>query len=89
MIKKSEIITIEASGVDEKDIEAVRELPNVYSVDYKDNCLKVEAGSGKHNVIDIVNILQDKGYRMKKIFSEQPTLNDVFLELTGKQLRDE
>lgn len=89
MIKKSEIITIEASGVDEKDIEAVRELPNVYSVDYKDNCLKIEAGSGKHNVIDIVNILQDKGYRMKKIFSEQPTLNDVFLELTGKQLRDE
>lgn len=89
MIKKSEIITIEVAGLDDKTCDSVRELKNVYSVSYENNQLKVEAGSGKHNVIDIVNLLQDKGYKMKKIFSEQPTLNDVFLELTGKQLRDE
>lgn len=89
MIKKSEIITIEVAGLDNKTLDMVRESNNVYSVSYENNQLKVEAGSGKHNVIDIVNLLQDKGYKMKKIFSEQPTLNDVFLELTGKQLRDE
>ena len=89
MIKKSEIITIEVAGLDDKTLSMVREVKNVYSVSYENNTLKIEAGSGKHNVIDIVNLLQDKGYKMKKIFSEQPTLNDVFLELTGKQLRDE
>ena len=89
MIKKSEIITIEVAGLDDKALDMVREIKNVYSVSYENNTLKIEAGSGKHNVIDIVNLLQDKGYKMKKIFSEQPTLNDVFLELTGKQLRDE
>ena len=89
MIKKSEIITIEVAGLDDKTLDSVRELKNVFSVSYENNTLKIEAGSGKHNVIDIVNMLQDKGYKMKKIFSEQPTLNDVFLELTGKQLRDE
>ena len=89
MIKKSEIITIEVAGLDNNALDMVRESNNVYSVSYENNQLKVEAGSGKHNVIDIVNLLQDKGYKMKKIFSEQPTLNDVFLELTGKQLRDE
>ena len=89
MIKKSEIITIEVAGLDDKTLNMVREVKNVYSVSYENNQLKVEAGSGKHNVIDIVHLLQDKGYKMKKIFSEQPTLNDVFLELTGKQLRDE
>ena len=89
MIKKSEIITIEVAGLDDETCDSVRELKNVFSVSYENNQLKVEAGSGKHNVIDIVNLLQDKGYKMKKIFSEQPTLNDVFLELTGKQLRDE
>ena len=89
MIKKSEIITIEVAGLDNKTLDMVRESNNVYSVSYENNQLKVEAGAGKHNVIDIVNLLQDKGYKMKKIFSEQPTLNDVFLELTGKQLRDE
>ncbi len=89
MIKKSEIITIEVAGLDNTALDMVRESNNVYSVSYENNQLKVEAGAGKHNVIDIVNLLQDKGYKMKKIFSEQPTLNDVFLELTGKQLRDE
>ena len=89
MIKKSEIITIEVAGLDDKTLNMVRELKNVFSVSYENNTLKIEAGAGKHNVIDIVNLLQDKGYKMKKIFSEQPTLNDVFLELTGKQLRDE
>ncbi|MCR5047687.1 MAG: ABC transporter ATP-binding protein [Saccharofermentans sp.] len=89
MIKKSEIITIEVAGLDDKTLNMVREVKNVYSVSYENNTLKIEAGAGKHNVIDIVNLLQDKGYKMKKIFSEQPTLNDVFLELTGKQLRDE
>ncbi|MCR5200563.1 MAG: ABC transporter ATP-binding protein [Saccharofermentans sp.] len=89
MIKKSEIITIEVAGLDDKTCDSVRELKNVFSVSYENNTLKIEAGAGKHNVIDIVNLLQDKGYKMKKIFSEQPTLNDVFLELTGKQLRDE
>ena len=89
MIKKSEIITIETAGLDEATLTKINELPRVFNTVYKDNVLKVEAGDGKHNVIDIVNILQDNGYSMKKIFSEQPTLNDVFLELTGKELRDE
>ena len=89
MIKKSEIITIEAAGLDNDTIEKLNKLNNVYSVKYEGNILKVEAGVGRLNVIDIVSILQEKGYRLRKIFSEQPTLNDVFLELTGKSLRDE
>ena len=59
MIKKSEIITIETAGLDESTLEKINELPRVFNTSYKDNVLKVEAGSGKHNVIDIVNILQD------------------------------
>ncbi len=89
MIKKSELIRIEVPGLDEDTLSKINELKNIYTVSYEDNILKVEAGSGKHNVIDIINILQDRGLRLKKIFSEQPTLNDVFLEFTGKELRDD
>lgn len=89
MIKTSELISIEVNGLEEKDINQVRELPNIFRVDYTDGVLKAEAGNGKHNVLDIVNILQKNGYAMKRITSEQPTLNDVFLEITGKELRDE
>lgn len=89
MIKKSELIRIEVAGVDGESLDKINSLQGIYTVNYEDNLLKVEAGSGKHNVIDIINILQDKGYKLRKVFSEQPTLNDVFLELTGKELRDE
>lgn len=89
MIKKSELIRIEVSGLDDKVLNEIESLKNIYTVSYEDNLLKVEAGSGKHNVIDIINILQDEGYKLRKIFSEQPTLNDVFLELTGRELRDD
>ena len=88
-IKTSELISIEVKGLDDKTIDKIRDLANIFRVDYAEGILKVEAGSGKHNVLDIVNILQDSGYSMRKITSEQPTLNDVFLELTGKDLRDE
>ena len=89
MIKKCELITIEATGISEEHLEQIHQLKNIYNVEYDGDILKVEAGSGKHNVVDIIGILQNGGYSMKKVFSEQPTLNDVFLELTGKQLRDE
>lgn len=89
MIKKNELITIEVSGVTEEIIEKIEAMKNIFSVDYRESTLKVEAGEGQHNVVDIINLLQENGYKMQKIFSVQPTLNDVFLELTGKELRDE
>ncbi|MCQ2531532.1 MAG: ABC transporter ATP-binding protein [Saccharofermentans sp.] len=88
-IKTSELISIEVGGLDDKTLDNIRDMKNIFRVDYTEGVLKVEAGSGKHNVLDIVNILQENGYAMRKITSEQPTLNDVFLELTGKDLRDE
>jgi len=36
----------------------------------------------------LIDYLNSKKIKYNKIFSERPTLNDVFLELTGKELRD-
>ncbi|MBO7515532.1 MAG: DUF4162 domain-containing protein, partial [Lachnospiraceae bacterium] len=88
MIKKSEIIRIEAKGISEEDVEKIRKLDNIFGVDYDGKMLKIEAGNG-NNVVKVISLLQDKGYRIKNVYSEQPTLNDVFLELTGKELRDD
>ena len=88
MIKKSEIIRIEAKGISDEDIEKIRKLDNVFGVDYDGKMLKIEAGNG-NNVVKVITLLQEKGYRIKNVYSEQPTLNDVFLELTGKELRDD
>ena len=88
MIKKSEIIKISVKGVTDEDLEKVRNLENIFSVDYDGKHLKVEAGKG-NNVVEVIKVLKERGYKMKSVYSEQPTLNDVFLELTGKELRDD
>ena len=88
MIKKSEIIRIETKGISDEDVEKIRKLDNVFGVEYDGKILKIEAGNG-NNVVKVISLLQDKGYRIKNVYSEQPTLNDVFLELTGKELRDD
>ena len=41
-----------------------------------------------YNLSEIMNYLKEENVQYNKIYSERPTLNDVFLELTGKELRD-
>lgn len=55
---------------------------------FNDNTLLVTYKKGKNNLGEIIDYLKDNKVTYNKIFSERPTLNDVFLELTGKELRD-
>ena len=36
----------------------------------------------------LLDLLRQSGVHFGQVYSEPPTLNDVFLEITGKQLRD-
>ncbi len=58
------------------------------TVEYKDDHLSIVSDKGKNNIVEVLNLLQSEGIIYKRVYSELPTLNDVFLELTGKQLRD-
>ena len=66
----------------------LRELPHVFAVDYGENQLVVRCSSAKHNLIRVLGTLQEQDVSFGKVYSELPTLNDVFLEITGKELRD-
>lgn len=88
MIKTSETITIEAITLDEALLAAIRELPHVFDVTYQEQILKIRLSSARHNLIRILHFLQDNDISFGRVFSELPTLNDVFLEITGKGLRD-
>ncbi len=88
MIKTGETITIEAIALDETLLSGIRELPHVFNVSYEDQILKIRLGAARHNLVRLLNYLQEKDVRFGRVFSELPTLNDVFLEITGKELRD-
>ena len=88
MIKKKEIISIEILDISDEDILALKELKNVYDVTYENHKLIILCSNGKHNLIHILDYLQTKNLSFGRVYSELPTLNDVFLEMTGKELRD-
>lgn len=88
MIKIGEKVTIEAVVLREEQIARIRELPHVFSVDYQNNTLALQCTEAKHNLVRILHCLEEQGAIFGRVYSELPTLNDVFLEITGKQLRD-
>ncbi len=69
-------------------IEALKQLPNVQDVAFKDDTLAVTCVQGDHNLIDVLQTLREHNIPVGHISSHSPTLNDVFLALTGTTLRD-
>ena len=88
MIKSGEKITIELFKKEGILIDEIRELSNIISAELRDNLLVVKSNRGKNNLVAILDYLKAKDIPIGKIYSEPPTLNDVFLEITGKELRD-
>ncbi|MBO5376583.1 MAG: ABC transporter ATP-binding protein [Bacilli bacterium] len=83
-----EKVTIEINDLNESHIEEIYKLPNVKTVEYEGEKLVITYGKGKNNFSKLLDYLKKEEIYYNKIYSERPTLNDVFLELTGKELRD-
>lgn len=88
MIKNTETVTIEVLDLENSIISKINYLPHVYEVNYDENKLMVYCSGGKHNLVRILDVLTQNNVPFGRVFSELPTLNDVFLEITGKELRD-
>ena len=69
-------------------MEKIKELGGVAGVSYNRNQLEIIYNEGKNNIVKLMEFFDNGGIKYSKIYSERPTLNDVFLELTGKELRD-
>lgn len=88
MIKNSENIIIDIYDYDDALLAGLRDLKHVYSVTANDHQVVIKCNGGSHNLIHVLDYLQSKESKFGKVYSELPTLNDVFLEITGKELRD-
>lgn len=88
LIKNNETIFVDVLNLEEKHIQALHELQHIYSVTYNNTQLVCKCSGGRHNLINILQYLQEQNIAFGRVYSELPTLNDVFLEITGKELRD-
>jgi len=88
LAKIEEKVTVEVNNLDEKYLDEIKKLDNVDNVAFLESSLVITYKKGKNNLIELIDYLKKTDIKYDKIYSERPTLNDVFLELTGKELRD-
>ena len=88
LIKNTETINIELLNLPDEIMDEIKNLPHVYDITYNNNILKIFYSGGKHNLIRVLDLLKSHNINMGRVYSKFPTLNDVFLEITGKELRD-
>lgn len=81
-----EKVTVE--GIQLEKVEKIEKLKNVEDVFYSNNTLVITYQKGENNLVSLIEYLTKEKLSYSKIYSERPSLNDVFLELTGKELRD-
>ena len=88
LAKIEEKVTVEVNNLEEKYIDEIKKSSVVDNVIYDSNILTIHYKEGKNNLVELMEMLKSNNVKYNKIYSERPTLNDVFLELTGKELRD-
>ena len=87
-IGTKEKISVECGPVPDAVLAGVRALPHVTGASWSDGELRCSCETAEHNLADVIGVLAEGGVAYGRIACEPPTLNDVFLEITGRELRD-
>lgn len=88
MIKNTETIKVEVFGLTGEQISELRSQPHVYEDEYNGGMLTLRYSGGRHNLVRLMEFFKEHDISFGRVVTELPTLNDVFLEITGKELRD-
>ena len=88
MVRENEKLIIEVPGLSQEQVEAVGAFPSIIEVIYDENYLSVTTKELKEALLPILNYFEVEKIMYANIHTQEATLNDVFLEITGKELRD-
>jgi ABC-2 type transport system ATP-binding protein len=68
--------------------ELIKKVENVKEVRKENGSYRIKAELGEITAPFIIEALRKKGYSVTKLSLTEPTLNEVYLEYTGKSMRD-
>jgi ABC-2 type transport system ATP-binding protein len=68
--------------------ELIRKVEHVKDVKKEDGVYRIKAEFGEITAPSIIEVLRKKGYTVTRLSLTEPTLNEVYLEYTGRSLRD-
>lgn len=88
MITTSEKIIVSFSEIRDETVSEMKKLPHVIDIEKDGDDYMIKFENGFNNLTNLLEFIKEKELTYTKLHSQLPTLNDVFLELTGKELRD-
>ena len=84
----ADTIRITGQGDSTSYIKKVQSLPFVQAIDSSEGLIQIGVDSGNKRLAEIVSLTQGKGFTVDDISLTKPSLDDVFMKYTGRQLRD-
>lgn len=84
-----ETVTAEIFEMPDDLLAKLEGLADVTNVAYKDGILTIQFNKGMDHLVNLMRILEASEVEILNLTVQKPTLNDVFLEITGKELRDD
>ena len=93
LIRTSEKVVAEFIGLhDDAErntiMEALRTIPHVTGVAQNGQEWLITFENSINNLNELILFINNRQLAYRKLYSERPSLSDIFLELTGKELRD-
>jgi len=82
------IIHIGIRDVSQRMLARLQALPQVRAVDRRDDTLAFETADAQRALLDVIRLFNETDKPMTSLEILEPNLESVFIQLTGKQLRD-
>ncbi|GAA0182501.1 ABC transporter ATP-binding protein [Clostridium sediminicola] len=88
LLNDKEKINIDTDGINSEVIDEIKNLRGVSSLDVKSNSLEIISKNAQQILQDVLFILSTEDIKVKNILIKEPDLESLFLQLTGKNLRE-
>lgn len=88
MVGMGEKVMIEFVRIGEAQAEKLKKLPHLLSMEADGKFYTLVFQKHSHPLPELIELIRREGLAYESIYALKPTLNEVFLALTGKELRD-
>jgi ABC-2 type transport system ATP-binding protein len=84
-----DIITLSVLNASIDISEIIKKVPRVKEVKRQDGTYRIKVEEGEGTAPDIIDAVRTEGHKVTRLSLTKPTLDEVYIEFTGKSLREE
>lgn len=88
MIDLEEKITFESDDISDMAIQKIKSIDSLIDFSVSGRLIELSFSKSNNNITKLIDIFDAYSVDYDRLSSSRPSLNDVFLEITGKELRD-